>query len=171
MTSPLMPKATAVWLIDNTALTFQQIADFCGLHVLEVETMANAEKPTLIGLDPLANGQLNKEEIERCEKDENADLVLQTEITALKQKTSKYTPIARRQDKPNAIAWLLKNYPNISDRKVVKLIGTTKNTIEAIRTKTHWNMQNIKPHSPVLLGICTESELNKTVAGETEVSS
>ncbi len=159
-----MPKATAVWLLDNTALTFQQIADFCGLHVLEIETLANQEVPTIIGLDPLNNGQLTQEEIDRCSKDSTARLMLQKDLSISQgKKSGKYTPIARRQDKPNAISWLLKHYPNLRDAHIVKLIGTTKPTIDAIKQKTHWNIQNIKPQSPVLLGICSQADLDKYV--------
>tara|TARA_B000000565_G_scaffold255881_1_gene238654 strand:+ start:29754 stop:30266 length:513 start_codon:yes stop_codon:yes gene_type:complete len=159
-----MPKATAVWLLDNTALTFQQIADFCHLHYLEVETLANQEVTTIIGLDPIINGQLTQEEIDRCTSDKDARLQLQKNLSVgLSNKKSKYTPIARRQDKPNAIAWLIKHYPTMRDGYIVKLIGTTKNTIEAIRTKTHWNIQNIKPQSPVLLDLCSQGSLDKYV--------
>lgn len=165
MTAPIMPKATAVWLLDNTALTFKQIADFCHLHILEVETLANQEVATIIGLDPLINGQLNQEEIDRCTKDKDAQLKLQKNLMAgATSKRGKYTPIARRQDKPNAISWLLKHYPTMREGYIVKLIGTTKNTIEAIRTKTHWNIQNIKPQSPVLLELCSQASLDKYVA-------
>ena len=168
MTGPIMPKATAVWLLDNTALTFQQIADFCCLHVLEIETLANQETSTIMGLDPLMNGQLTQDEIDRCSQDPKAKLVLQKNLIGSTPKTTgKYTPIARRQDKPNAIAWLVKHYPEMKDSHIVKLIGTTKTTIEAIRQKTHWNIQNIKPHSPVLLGICSQTDLN-TVLAKTE---
>jgi hypothetical protein len=159
-----MPKATAAWLLDNTALTFQQIADFCQLHFLEVETLANQEVPTIIGLDPIINGQLTQEEIDRCTNDKTARLQLQKNLSdGLSNKKGKYTPIARRQDKPNAIAWLVKHYPTMRDGYIVKLIGTTKNTIEAIRTKTHWNIQNIKPQSPVLLELCSQENLDKYV--------
>jgi hypothetical protein len=159
-----MPRATAVWLLDNTALTFQQIADFCHLHLLEVETLANQETPTMLGLNPLMNGQLTQEEIDRCTADPSARLILQKDFSKDQQKRSgKYTPIARRQDKPNAIAWLLKYYPNLKESQIVKLVGTTKPTIEAIKQKTHWNIQNIKPQSPVLLEICSQNDLDRAV--------
>lgn len=164
-----MPKATAVWLIENTKLTFEQIADFCGLHPLEVQGIADGEVAKgIVGVDPVTTGQLSAEEIRRCEKDENAKLMMEESakkfIVAEKKpkKGGKYTPVARRQDKPDAIAWLLKNCPEINDSQIVKLIGTTKSTIEAVRTKTHWNSQNIKPRDPVLLGLCTQIELDKT---------
>jgi hypothetical protein len=168
MVTPLMPKATAVWLIENTKLTFEQIADFCGLHPLEVQGIADGEVAKgIVGTDPVTNGQLSMDEIKRCEKDENAKLTMEEAakkfITSEKKpkKGGKYTPVARRQDKPDAIAWLLKNCPEINDSQIVKLVGTTKSTIEAVRTKTHWNSPNIKPRDPVLLGLCTQVELDK----------
>lgn len=168
MALPLMPKATAVWLIENTTITFEQIADFCGLHPLEVKGIADGEVAKgIVGVDPIMSGQLTEEEIKRCEKDQNAKLKLaesavkhmQTE--SKKKKGSKYTPVARRQDKPDAIAWLLKNCPELSDAQIVKLIGTTKSTVSAVKNKTHWNTTNIKPKDPVLLGLCSQIELDK----------
>ena len=166
---PVLPKATAIWLIDNTTLTFKQIAGFCGIHELEVKGIADGEVATGIkGLDPIYGGQLTKEEITRCERDPSAQLALSSsviyDIVSKKQKQPKYTPIARRHDKPDAIYWLVKNYPEIEDTKIVKLIGTTKSTIETIRDRSHWNMKNIRPRDPVLLGICTQTELDKVVA-------
>lgn len=168
MVRPLMPKATAVWLVENTSLTFEQIAKFCDLHILEVQGIADGEVAKgVTGLDPIGNGQLSREEIARCERDDNANLKLTDEaerhITVAKKakKVGKYTPVARRNDKPDAIAWLLKNCPEINERQIGKLIGTTVNTIESIRLKTHWNSQNIKPRDPVLLGICTQAELDR----------
>lgn len=162
---PLMPKATAVWLIDNTSLTFKQIADFCGMHELEVKGIADGDvAPGIVGIDPIIAGQLTLEEIKNCEQ--NANLKLKVKVDRFlegiekKKKQTKYTPIARRQDKPDAIYWLVKNYPEIQDALVIKLIGTTKTTIEAIRNRQHWNMKNIRPRDPVLLGICTQIELN-----------
>lgn len=163
---PLMPKATAVWLIDNTALTFKQIAEFCGLHELEVEGIADGDVAGgIMGKDPIVGGQLSKEEIERCEKDEKESLKLSHSVadSMIVKKKAKYTPMARRQDKPDAIYWFVRNYPDIEDKKIIKLIGTTKNTIGAIRDKSHWNMQNIRPRDPVLLGLCTQTELDKIV--------
>lgn len=171
---PLMPKATAVWLIDNTSLTFKQIAEFCGLHELEAEGIADGEVAGgIIGADPIVAGQLTREEIDRCEKDEKASLKISYSVAAsmMVKKKSKYTPMARRQDKPDAIYWFVRNYPDIDDKKIIKLIGTTKNTISAIRDKSHWNMQNIRPRDPVLLGLCTQTELDKIVgAMESKVS-
>lgn len=163
---PILPIATAIWLIDHTTLTFKQIAEFCGIHELEVKGIADGEVATGIkGLDPIAGGQLTKEEIERCSKDPNARLILSVssayELVSKKKKASKYTPVARRQDKPDAIFWLLKNCPEISDSQIIKLIGTTKSTIGAIKDRTHWNIKNIRPRDPVLLGICTQIELDR----------
>lgn len=168
MAIPLMPKATAVWLIENTTLTFKQIGDFCGMHELEVKGIADGDVAQgIIGVDPILNGQLTKEMIEQCQTDPNKKLELDkkaAEYIALKSKQKKrYTPIARRQDKPDAIFWLLKNCPSIPDKDIIKLIGTTKNTVSAIREKEHWNMKNIKPRDPVLLGLCTQIELDSII--------
>jgi len=167
MTKPLMPKATAVWLVDNTALTFDQIADFCGLHVLEVQGIADGEvAPGMQGLDPVANGQVTQEEIERCQQDPKGRLRrAQSDLPKPLERTKgpKYTPIAKRQEKPDGIAWILRNHPEIKDAQICKLIGTTKTTIQAIRDRSHWNIQNIRPHDPVLLGLCTQSELNAVI--------
>lgn len=164
MAHPLMPKATAVWLVENTTLTFEQIADFCGLHELEVQAIADGEVATgMHGLDPVANGQLTRSEIERAEKDQAARLVMH--IPDLPQPGNRstggrYTPIAKRQDKPNGIAWLVKNYPELSDSQISKLLGTTKPTIASIRDRSHWNIANIKASNPVLLGLCSQSALD-----------
>ncbi len=167
---PLMPKATAVWLIDNTALTFKQIADFCGMHELEAKGIADGEVATsVIGNNPIVSGQLDQEEIERCSKDPNASLRLKISSADVimdkskKKLGAKYTPIARRQDKPDAIYWLVKNFPDIKDSDIIKLIGTTKSTLEAIRSRTHWNMNNIRQRDPVLLGICSQTDLDKVI--------
>lgn len=167
---PLMPKATAVWLVDNTTLTFKQISDFCGMHVLEIQGIANGEVATgIIGIDPVINNQLTKEEIERCSNDPEATLKIKDNISSAlpnkftKKRNAKYTPIARRHDKPDAILWLIKNIPGITDVMIVKLIGTTKNTIEAIRFGTHWNIQNIRQRDPVLLGLCSQTEVNNLI--------
>ncbi|WPX97004.1 cell cycle transcriptional regulator TrcR [Candidatus Bandiella euplotis] len=167
MNYPLMPKATAVWLVENTTLTFKQIADFCDLHVLEVQGIADEEVAKGIkGIDPVAHGQLTKEEIQRCEADSAAMLVLSRETVKLMKeqeisgKKGKYIPVARRQDKPNAIAWLLKNCPEMSDSQISKLVGTTKSTISLIRDKAHWNYANLRAKDPVLLGLCTQTDLN-----------
>ena len=174
MATPLMPKATAVWLVENSSLTFEQIADFCGLHLLEVKGIADGDVAKgLIGIDPIVSGQLAPEELARCQKDPSSKLSLSDSaiklIQAQKQKkTAKYTPVARRQDKPNAIAWLIKNCPELSDFQIVKLIGSTKTTIQSIRDKSHWNISNIKPKDPVLLGVCTQTELNLIYAASKE---
>ncbi len=173
MTLPLMPKATAVWLVENTALSFDQIADFCGMHPLEIQGIADGEVSGGIrGLDPLANGQLTAEEIKRCEADTSAKLQIAgtaKQYISGKAKGARYTPVARRQDKPDAIAWLIKHFPSMTDAQIVKLIGTTKNTIEAVRTKSHWNSGNIKPRDPVLLGLCTQTHLDAATAGLRQV--
>lgn len=169
MTLPLMPKATAVWLVENTALSFEQIANFCGMHPLEVQGIADGDVGNAIrGLDPIAGGQLSLEEIKRCEEKPKEQLqILGTAKQYISQKTkgSRYTPVARRQDKPDAIAWLVKHYPTMTDAKIAKLVGTTKNTIQAVRGKTHWNSNNIKPRDPVLLGLCTQTHLDAAVKG------
>ena len=168
MATPLMPKATAVWLVQNTALTFEQIADFCGLHQLEVQAIADGEVALQMqGLDPVANGQTTAEEIARCQKDANARLTLAPQAVPevlFKHRGPRYTPIAKRQDKPDAIAWLTKNHPELSDAQISKLIGTTKPTIEKIRERSHWNSPNIKPRHPVSIGLCTMAELDAAVA-------
>ena len=170
MAAPLMPKATAVWLVENTALTFEQIGAFCGLHALEVQGIADGDVAAGIqGQDPIAIGELTKEEISRAEEDPDYELKMaeaalkHIAMTSKKKKGARYTPIARRQDKPEAIAWITKNHPYIPDSKIVKLIGTTKKTIEAIRERTHWNINNIKPKDPVLLGLCQQTALNALV--------
>ncbi len=166
MPLPLMPKATAVWLIDNTSLTFEQIADFCGLHSLEIQAMADGDvSGSIVGLDPIMNGQLTKEEISRCEADKEARLVLlenEASVT-IRNKNAKYTPVSRRGDRPDAIMWLIRNHPELSDTQICKLIGTTKPSINAIRDKTHKNIVNIKPRNPVTLGLCREADLEKAV--------
>lgn len=171
MSKPLMPKATAVWLIDNTTLTFEQISDFCGLHILEVKGIADGEVASgITGMSPVTAGQLTSEEIEICEKNPKRTPKLSDsarrhiEVKKKKKKTAKYTPVARRQDKPDAIAWITKNHPDMSTSQIEKLIGTTKNTINAIRERTHWNITNIKPRDPVLLGLCTQIELDKAIS-------
>jgi hypothetical protein len=168
MAAPLMPKATAVWLVENTSLTFEQIAEFCGLHPLEVQAIADGEVATQMqGLDPIANGQTTKEEIERCQRDPEARLKLAPQAIPPqlhKHKGPRYTPIAKRQDKPDAIMYLLRNHPELSDAQISKLIGTTKPTIAAVRDRTHWNSANIKARHPVGLGLCTLQELDAAVA-------
>jgi uncharacterized protein len=165
----LMPKATAVWLIENTSLSFAQIAEFCGLHPLEVQGIANEDVAKGIrGVDPIAGGFLSREEIAKGEADEAYKLKAleqkRIDLPQLKKRGARYTPIARRQDRPDAIAWFLKNHPEVPDSKIVKLIGTTKATIDQVRNRTHWNSQNIKPVDPVTIGLCTQIELDGVVA-------
>ena len=162
MAELLMPKATAVWLIDNTTLTFDQIAAFCGVHPLEVQGIADGEVAVGIrGLDPVANGQVTRDELQRCEQDSSLRLEAIAPVAEVPQRArrARYTPVSKRQDRPNAIAWLLKNYDELSDAQIGKLLGTTKATITAVRERTHWNTQNITPQDPILLGICNEAEL------------
>jgi hypothetical protein len=166
MTMPLMPKATAVWLIDKTALTFTQIADFCGMHPLEIQAIADGEVAQGInGYDPVANSQVTLEEIHRCEKDPEARLKLlaPTNYAVKKQKGARYTPVAKRNDRPDGIAFILRNYPQLSEAQLVKLLGTTKDTIQKVRDRQHWNSANIKPRDPVILGLCTQTDLNAMV--------
>ena len=165
----LMPKATAVWLIENTSLTFEQIATFCGLHVLEINAIADGDSMQgMQGISPISMGQLTQEEIERCQKSPSEHLRLYENgiLASESVKTGKgrYTPRARRGDRPDAIAWLIKQYPNLTDAQIIRLIGTTKATIEAIRKRQHWNIANIKPRSPVVLGFCGQAELDALIA-------
>ncbi len=164
---PLMPKATAVWLIENTGLTFRQIGAFCNLHELEVQSIADDEVAVgMVGYDPIANGQLTREEIERCEADPAERLKMaKTTVPrpATRTKGPRYTPVARRGDKPDAIAWLVKHFPNLADAQISRLIGTTKPTIKAIRDRSHWNMANISARDPVGLGLCNRQDLDKEV--------
>jgi uncharacterized protein len=168
MAQPLMPKATAVWLVENTTLTFEQVAAFCGLHELEVQAIADGEVAVgMVGLDPVVNGQLTRREITRCEA--NPDLRLQMVVADLPQpvvrsKGPRYTPITKRGDKPDGIAWLLKFHPELPEAALCRLIGTTKPTIASVREKSHWNAANIKPRSPVLLGLCSQRELEEALA-------
>ena len=168
MALPLMQKATAVWLIDNTKLTFSQIAKFCGLHELEVNGIADGDVATGIrGMDPISNTQLTLEEIKRCEEDQTAELVLLKNPAAIgegKRRGPRYTPLSKRQDRPAAIAWIVKFHPELTDAQISKLIGTTKPTIQSIRARTHWNMANFQPVDPVALGLCKQVELDAMVA-------
>jgi hypothetical protein len=168
MAVPLMPKATAVWLVENTGLTFEQIADFCGLHPLEVQAIADGEVAVQMqGLDPVANGQTTAEELERCQADPAGRLQLSPQAIPqqfVRHKGPRYTPISKRQDKPDAIAYLVRNHPELSDAQISKLIGTTKPTIAAVRERTHWNSTNIKPRHPVSIELCTMEELDAAVA-------
>ncbi len=167
MVQPLMPKATAVWLVDNTTLTFEQIANFCEIHGLEVQAIADGEVAAgILGLDPVVNGQLSREEIERCCNDPGARLVMTKprDLPAIKGRKTRYTPVSKRADKPDAIAWLLRNQAELIDSQITRLLGTTKATINAVRERTHWNSANIKPRDPVLLGLCSQSDLNAAIA-------
>jgi uncharacterized protein len=165
---PLMPKATAVWLVENTSLSFDQIAEFCGLHHLEIKGMADGDITLGIrGQDPISSGQLTREEIAACERDSSRRMRLsETKVTVPPVKAKKgprYTPLSRRQDKPNAILWLVKSHPELKDAQIMRLIGTTKPTIEAIRSRGHWNAQNLVPQDPVTLGICSQIDLDAEV--------
>lgn len=165
---PLMPKATAVWLVENTSLSFEQIAAFCGLHVLEVKGIADGDVAAGIkGMDPISNGQLTREEIERGEKEHDYVLRLaeaKVDIPEVKSKKGpRYTPVSRRQDRPNAVVWLLRNHPELRDSQIMRLVGTTKPTIAAIRERTHWNSPNLTPQDPVTLGLCSQVELDNEV--------
>ncbi len=168
MALPLMQKATAVWLVDNTTLTFTQIAEFCGLHELEVNGIADGEVAIGVkGFDPIANRQLTAEEIKRCEDSPKARLQLWHNPAAdgeTRRKGPRYTPLSKRQDRPAAIAWLVKFHPELTDGQISKLVGTTKPTILTIRERTHWNMANIQPVDPVALGMCSQMELDEAVA-------
>lgn len=161
----IMPRAVAMWLIENTALTFEQIANFCKLQISEIKAMADDEEK-LIAIDPIKTGQITKEMIEMCTKDPNKQLELAISKDNIKKRKQKrkYIPILRRQDKPNAIAWILKNCPEMDDNHIIKLVGTTKNTINTIRNKTHWNMSNIKPQHPAALGLCAYDDLEQIIA-------
>ncbi|EJF79840.1 Uncharacterized protein conserved in bacteria [Candidatus Bartonella washoeensis] len=163
-TQLLMPKATAVWLVDNTALSFEQIAEFCKLHVLEVKAIADGESTYGIkGLNPINSGQLTRSEIARVEADKNARLRIsesRVRIPEKKRKGARYIPLSRRQDRPNGILWLVINHPELKDAQIARLIGTTKATIEQIRQRTHWNSANLVPRDPVGLGLCLQIDLD-----------
>ncbi|MEM9670564.1 MAG: cell cycle transcriptional regulator TrcR [Pseudomonadota bacterium] len=173
MADILMPKATAVWLIDNTGLTFDQIAEFCGLHHLEVKGIADGDvAENMRGVDPIAGGELMREEITKAEEDADYRMTVApskiAHIPQPKRKGARYTPVARRQDKPDAIAWFIRNHPEVTDAQIGKLIGTTKSTITNVREKTHWNSQNIKPVDPVTLGLCSQIELDEVIVKSAE---
>jgi uncharacterized protein len=168
MTDILMPKATAVWLVDNTSLTFEQIADFCGLHPLEVKGIADGEVARDIrGADPIGNGQLSREELDKAQADPKYRMRAQksrhAELLKPTRKSPRYTPVSRRQDRPDAIAWFLRNHPEVTDGQIIKMLGTTKSTIEQVRNRSHWNAANIKPVDPVSLGLVTQLELDALV--------
>ena len=168
MALPLMRKATAVWLVENTSLTFNQISQFCGLHELEISGIADGEVANGIrGMDPISSNQLTQEEIEKCEKDPSSRLALTVNPATAgeeKRRGPRYTPLSKRQDKPAAIAWLVKFHSGITDSQIIKLVGTTKPTIQAIRSRTHWNITNIVPTDPVVLCLCKQVELDSTIA-------
>ena len=167
MNKPIMAKATAVWLVDNTTLSFRQIGDFCGLHELEVQGIAYGDVATGVkGFDPIANNQLTQEEIDVAEKDPGHKLKLKFNPAAVgeeKRRGPRYTPLSKRQDRPASILWLVKFHPELTDGQISKLVGTTKPTIQAIRERTHWNISNIQPIDPVALGLCKQSELDAVV--------
>jgi hypothetical protein len=168
MTQPLMPKATAVWLVENTSLSFDQIADFCKLHPLEVKAIADGDAAQGIkGLDPISTGQLSREEISEAEGDSEVRLKLSDPKVRLPQPKAKrgprYTPVSRRQDRPNAILWIIRNHPELKDSQIMRLVGTTKSTILAIRERTHWNAATLQPLDPVTLGLCSQLDLDLEV--------
>lgn len=167
MALPLMPKATAVWLVENTALSFIQIADFCGLHELEIQAIADGDVGMgMQGMDPISNGQLTQIELDRVAADTTARLKLAKSTNPAPKargKGARYTPVSKRQDRPDGISWLIKHHPELLDVHISKLLGTTKPTIKAIREKTHWNSPQITPRNPVTLGLCTEADLEKYV--------
>ena len=167
--APLMPKATAVWLVDNTSLSFAQIADFCQLHELEVKAIADGDAAQGIrGIDPVSNGQLTREEIEKGEANSAYRLHLQESKVRLpevkRRKGPRYTPVSRRQDRPNAILWLIRNHPELKDAQIMRLVGTTKTTIQSIRERTHWNIATLSALDPVTLGLCSQLDLDFEVA-------
>ncbi len=167
MNKPIMAKATAVWLVDNTTLSFRQIGDFCGLHELEVQGIADGDVAAGVkGFDPIANNQLTQEEIDTAQKDPSHKLKLKFNPSAVgeeKRRGPRYTPLSKRQDRPASILWLVKFHPELTDGQISKLVGTTKPTIQAIRERTHWNIANIQPIDPVALGLCKQSELDAVV--------
>ncbi len=167
MTAPLMPRATAVWLVENTTLTFRQISVFCELHELEIQAIADGDvSGNIMGLSPIDNGQLTLDEIRRCEADKHANLQaneMERNVKLRNLKAKKVLSPSQRQDKPNGIAWIVKNYPELKDSLICKLIGTTKNTIEAIRNGTHKDIAVIRPKNPVTIGLCTEQDIEKAI--------
>ncbi|WP_425987352.1 DUF1013 domain-containing protein [Brevundimonas sp. TWP2-3-2] len=173
MTDILMPKATAVWLVDNTSLTFEQIADFCGLHPLEVRGIADGDVARDIrGVDPITGGQLGREELDKAQSDETyrmkAIVSRHAELMKAHKPAPKYTPVSRRQDRPDAIMWFVKNHPEVTDAQIAKLLGTTKSTIDSVRNRTHWNSPQIKPVDPVTLGLVGQLVLDDLVSRAAE---
>ena len=163
---PFMPKATAVWLVENTKISFKQIADFCELHELEIKGIADGDVAKGIkAYNPILAGQLTREEIEECSKDSSKSLVLNKktlDITSVK-KTNRYIPLSKRQDRPEAVLWFVKNYPQLSDGQIVKLVGSTKNTVSSIRKKSYWNFSNLSAKDPVVFNFCTESDMREAI--------
>ncbi|MBI3451745.1 MAG: DUF1013 domain-containing protein [Rhodospirillales bacterium] len=174
MSLPLMPKATAVWLVENTALTFEQIADLCGMHPLEVQGIADGEVAVgIVGIDPVANGQISADDIKRCEADKKARLkLLETTLPqpVARSKGARYTPVSKRQDRPAAIAWLLRHHGELTDAQVGRLVGTTKATIQKVRDRSHWDISNIKPTNPVTLGLCSQDQLDEAIGKAHRIS-
>ena len=173
MTNILMPKATAVWMVDNTSLTFEQVADFCALHPLEVRGIADGDVARDIrGVDPITGGQLTREELDKAQADETyrmkAVVSRHAELLKTHKPAPKYTPVSRRQDRPDAIAWFVRNHPEVTDAQIAKLLGTTKSTIESVRSRTHWNSPNIKPVDPVTLGLVGQLALDALVSKAAE---
>lgn len=168
MSLPIMPKATAVWLVENTALTFDQIADFTGMHELEIQAIADGEVASgIVGENPLTNGELTPDEIKRCEEKPNSKLKISKSNLPkpkVRSKGARYTPVSKRQERPDAISWILKNHPELSEAQICRLLRTTKQTVISVKDKTHWNAQNITPQNPVILGLCNEEELQKAVS-------
>lgn len=165
--TPLMPKATSLWLVDNTALTFQQIADFCNMHILEIQAIADGNvSGGILPQSPIKSGQLSVANIEECERNHDLNLTIEEDSSDgvyVKKSGTKYIPIARRRDKPDAILYIIKNYSDIEKSKIKKLIGTTTKMIESIDNKTYWNYKELKPRDPVLLGLCSQSDFNKLI--------
>ena len=163
---PFMPKATAVWLVENTKISFKQIADFCDLHELEIKGIADGDVARGIkAYNPILAGQLTREEIEQCSKDANKPLVLNKKILDIKyeKKVNRYIPLSKRQDRPEAVLWLTKNYPQLSDGQIVKLVGSTKNTVSSIKNKSYWNSSNLTPKDPVVFNFCSEIDIKKAI--------
>ena len=167
MRKPLMPKATASWLIENTSLSFKQISEFVGVHILEIQALADGEvSGGILPRNPLENGELTQEEISKCEANSNLSLnIKQSEIPIPNTKTkgAKYTPLSKRADKPNGIYWFIKNIPEIPDSKICKLIGTTKKTVQSLRDRSYWNMQNVRAQNPFELGLCNKEDIEKII--------
>tara|TARA_B100001093_G_scaffold292737_1_gene279391 strand:- start:742 stop:1341 length:600 start_codon:yes stop_codon:yes gene_type:complete len=165
--TPFMPKATAVWLVENTTLTFKQIANFCNLHELEIKGIADGDVAKGIkAYNPILAGQLSREEIDNCSKDPEKNLILNKtneDVEVKERKKPKYTPLSKRQDRPDAILWLCKNYPELTDGQISKLVGSTKGTVSLIRKRSYWNFSNLKARDPVILALCTQEIFEKAL--------